>query len=54
MIMAWVQFQCRELGTFRLNSYATYEAYKRAYPDIQPVPNGNLFRDIFKELEDYE
>lgn len=52
--MAWVQFQCKELGRFRLNNYATYEAYKRVFPDIEPVPNGNLFRDIFKELEDYK
>ena len=52
--MAWVQFRCSALGTFRLNNYATYEQYKRVYPDIEPVPNGKMFRNIYNELEDYE
>ena len=52
--MTWVRFRCSALGTFSLNNYVTYERYKKLYPDIEPVPNGNLFRDIFKELEDYE
>lgn len=51
--MAWVQFQCKALGKFSLNNFATYEQYKKIYPDIEPTPNGKLFRDIFKELEDY-
>ena len=52
--MAWVKFRCKELGIFQLCNYHTYVAYKRVYPDIEPVENGCPFRDIFKELEDYE
>lgn len=48
--MATVKFRCKELGIFQLSNYYTYLEYKRVYPDIEPVENGFLFRDIEYEL----
>lgn len=49
----YVKFYCKELGTFSLNTVATYHRYKDVYPDMIRIDgNGSpiMFDDECIEL----